>query len=131
MTGTLLDEVRAAFPKAEISNVYGTTEAGPVVFGPDPDGRPVPAGALGWPRPGVEVKLVNEAGAESDEGVLWQRTPACMNGYLNLPEKTREVLTEDGWYKSGDVFRRDTDGCYTSWAEPTTCSCAAARISTR
>jgi acyl-CoA synthetase (AMP-forming)/AMP-acid ligase II len=112
VTGTLLDEVRAAFPKAEISNVYGTTEAGPVVFGPHSDGRAVPVGALGWPRPGVEVKLVNESGDESDEGVLWQRTPARMNGYLNLPEKTREVLTEDGWYKSGDVFRRDSDGCY-------------------
>jgi long-chain acyl-CoA synthetase len=35
-----------------------------------------------------------------------------MRGYLNLPEKTREVLTPDGWYISGDVFRRDADGLY-------------------
>ncbi len=78
VTGTLLDEVRAAFPKAEISNVYGTTEAGPVVFGPDPDGRPVPAGALGWPRPRLKNAKARETGGEeSDEGVLlWQRPPA-------------------------------------------------------
>jgi acyl-CoA synthetase (AMP-forming)/AMP-acid ligase II len=36
-----------------------------------------------------------------------------MRGYLNLPEKTQQVLTSDGWYKSGDVFRRDEAGAYT------------------
>src|SRR5690606_20387589 len=46
------------------------------------------------------------------EGELWMRTPANMLGYLNLPEKTAQVLTPDGWYKSGDVFRRDATGCY-------------------
>ena len=35
-----------------------------------------------------------------------------MKGYLNLPEKTRELLTPDGWYISGDVFRRDAAGAY-------------------
>ena len=40
------------------------------------------------------------------------RTPATMRGYLNLPAKTREVLTPDGWYISGDVVRRDADGIH-------------------
>ena len=52
-------------------------------------------------------------GDEATEGELWMRTPANMRGYLNLPAKTREVLTGDGWYKSGDVFRRDEAGAYT------------------
>ena len=56
--------------------------------------------------------LVDAQGREADEGVLWQRTPANMRGYLNMPEKTRDVLTADGWYISGDVFRRDKDGAY-------------------
>jgi acyl-CoA synthetase (AMP-forming)/AMP-acid ligase II len=97
-------QIRAAFPNAKVVNVYGTTEAGPIVFGPDPNGRAKPEAALGWPQPGVELKLV--------EGELWQRTPAVMLGYLNDPERTARVLTADGWYKSGDVFRRDENGCY-------------------
>jgi acyl-CoA synthetase (AMP-forming)/AMP-acid ligase II len=97
-------QIGDVFPNARVLNVYGTTEAGPVVFGPDPGGRPKPDAALGWPQPGVELKLV--------EGELWQRTPAVMLGYLNDPERTAAVLTPEGWYKSGDVFRRDEDGCY-------------------
>lgn len=108
----LIEDIRRWFPKAVVSNAYGTTEAGPVVFGPHPDGRPKDDLALGWPLPRVDVKLVGADGRESDVGVLWQRTPANMKGYLNLPEKTREVLTADGWYISGDVFRKDASGAY-------------------
>jgi acyl-CoA synthetase (AMP-forming)/AMP-acid ligase II len=109
----LIEDIRGFFPHAVVSNAYGTTEAGPVVFGPHSDGRAKDDLALGWPLPGVDVKLVGPDGREADEGVLWQRTPANMKGYLNLPEKTREVLTPDGWYISGDVFRRDAGGAYT------------------
>ena len=108
----LMAQIRAAFPNARVVNVYGTTEAGPIVFGPDPRGRPKPDAALGWPQEGVELKLVDAQGREADEGDLWQRTPAVMLGYLNDPERTARVLTPEGWYKSGDVFRRDADGCY-------------------
>ena len=108
----LIDDIRSHFPNAVVSNAYGTTEAGPVVFGPAP-GKSKPDMALGWPLPGVDVRLVDKDGKDTDEGVLWQRTPATMKGYLNLPEKTREVLTPDGWYISGDVFRRDASGAYT------------------
>jgi long-chain acyl-CoA synthetase len=103
----LLAQIRASFPKAKVVNVYGTTEAGPIVFGPDPAGKPKPDAALGWPQPGVELKLVPDG-----EGELWQRTPAVMLGYLNDLARTASVLTPDGWYKSGDVFRRDENGCY-------------------
>ena len=51
-------------------------------------------------------------GGEAEEGVRWQRRPANMRGYLNRPEKTLGVLTADGWYITGDVFRRDADGAY-------------------
>ena len=92
-------------------NGYGTTEAGPVVFGPKPGQLPPPL-SVGWPSPGVDLKLIDADGNEAAQGDLWHRTPAVMPGYLNLPEKTAEVLTDDGWYKSGDVFRYDTDGAY-------------------
>lgn len=111
-TQKLIDDLRQLFPNATVMNAYGTTEAGPVVFGPHPDGRPRPDMALGWPLPGVQVRLIDAEGRDTDEGVLVQRTPATMTGYLNLPEKSREALTPDGWYVSGDVFRRDADGAY-------------------
>lgn len=111
-TQQLIDQVKRAFPGAAVSYIYGTTEAGPVMFGPHPDGRPQADLALGWPRPQVEVRIVGADGKDADEGMLWIRTPATMTGYLNLPEKTTEVLTSDGWYISGDILRRDTDGAY-------------------
>ncbi len=104
-------QVEAKFEGASILNGYGTTEAGPIVFGPRPR-QPAPPMSVGWPAAEVDVKLVDDDGGEADQGVLWHRTPATMAGYLNLPEKTAEVLTKDGWYISGDVFRRDTDGAY-------------------
>ncbi len=112
VTQKLIDDIRAAFPRATVNIAYGTTEAGPAMFGPSPDGRKKPDLALGWPLPGVEVRIADARGRDTDQGVLWIRTPANMKGYLNLPEKTREVLTADGWYISGDVFRRDAQGAY-------------------
>jgi acyl-CoA synthetase (AMP-forming)/AMP-acid ligase II len=112
ITQSLIDEVRQVFPRADLAIGYGTTEAGPVMFGARP-GVTKPDLALGWPLPGVEVRLVGPDGQNATEGELWIRTPANMAGYLNLPAKTQEVLTSDGWYKSGDVLRRDEAGAYT------------------
>jgi long-chain acyl-CoA synthetase len=112
ITQTLVDGVRQAFPGATLSIGYGTTEAGPVMFGPRP-GLGKADLALGWPRPGVEVRLIGPDGEATTQGELWIRTPANMAGYLNLPDKTRQVLTADGWYKSGDIFRRDETGAFT------------------
>jgi acyl-CoA synthetase (AMP-forming)/AMP-acid ligase II len=112
VTGGLLDDLARVFPGAWVVNAYGTTEAGPVMFGQRPDRRPESPLALGWPLPDVEVRLVDGDGADADEGVLWTRTPATMKGYLNLPGKSREVLTPEGWYVTGDVFRRHRDGAY-------------------
>jgi acyl-CoA synthetase (AMP-forming)/AMP-acid ligase II len=112
ITQKLIDDVRRVFPRATVLNAYGTTEAGPVMFGPHPDGRSKPDLALGWPMPGVEVRLIDARGLDADEGVLWIRTPANMAGYLNQPAKSKEALTPEGWYISGDVFRRDAAGAY-------------------
>ena len=107
ITMGLLDRIKAAFPKATVTLGYGTTEAGPAVFGPHPDGLPTPPLALGYPLPGGEVRLVDGPGA--DEGVLMMRNPALMFGYHQLPQQSTKALRE-GWYYSGDVMRRDADG---------------------
>jgi long-chain acyl-CoA synthetase len=109
----LIEAVRRTFPTATVGNAYGTTEAGPVVFSPHPDGRPTPDLALGVPHPEIELRLVAEAHPEPDEGVLEMRCPALMSGYHNLPEASARAITEDGFYNTGDVFRRDRDGFFT------------------
>ena len=98
LTQALVDRVKAAFPGAAVTNGWGTTESGPVAFGPHPRGVPRPDVALGYPVEGVEVRLVAGDDHEADEGVLQIRTPALMPGYLNLPHKTAEVMTADGYY---------------------------------
>jgi acyl-CoA synthetase (AMP-forming)/AMP-acid ligase II len=105
----LLSELRAHFPNAEPLVVYGVTEGGPVPLGPHPEGRPRPAGSLGTPYSGTEARLVG--GPTPDEGELVLRNPGILLGYHNLPGETAKRLRE-GWYYTGDVFRRDRDGFY-------------------
>jgi long-chain acyl-CoA synthetase len=108
----LMEAARRVFPQAEITNGYGTTEAGPIVFAADPDGRPTPDLSVGVAHPQVEMRLVAGDGGEASEGVLQMRCPALMTGYHNLPEATAKALTPDGFYITGDVFHRDRDGFY-------------------
>jgi len=108
----LLQAARQTFPQATISNVYGTTEAGPIVFAPHPDGGETPDLSLGVSHPLVKLRLVDGNDRNAEDGVLQMRCPALMKGYHNLPEVTRAALTEDGYYITGDVFRRDGDGFY-------------------
>jgi len=99
--------VSKIFPNAATSNWWGTTESGPVAFGPHPQGIQRPTLALGYPMPGTEYKFVD--GPDADEGVLWVRCPAVSPGYLNLPAVNAKRFVE-GWYDTGDVMRRDADG---------------------
>jgi long-chain acyl-CoA synthetase len=110
---TLLAATRRAFPRAAITNGYGTTEAGPVVFAPHPGGLPTPELGLGVAHPRVQIRLVAGDDHDAADGVLEMRCPALMNAYHNLPEATGRAITADGFYRTGDVFRRDADGFYT------------------
>lgn len=112
ITQSLIDQVRAVFPKAAISNGYGTTEAGPVVFGPHPDGIPQPELSTGYPHPEVQLRLVRDGREVQDEGVLEMKCGALMTHYHKLPEVTAKAMTPDGYYRTGDVFRRDDNGFF-------------------
>ncbi|MGA7488660.1 MAG: class I adenylate-forming enzyme family protein [Xanthobacteraceae bacterium] len=105
----LMEAIREALPRASVTNAYGTTEAGPVVFGPHPRGLPQPEMSVGVPHPQVALRLVGDTGRDAVEGVLEMKCPALMNGYHNRPEMT-PPFTADGFYVTGDVFRRDADG---------------------
>jgi long-chain acyl-CoA synthetase len=106
---SLMEALDRALPAAKVTNAYGTTEAGPVVFGPHPRGLPQPETSVGYPHPKVEVRLVDDAGRIADQGMLEMKSPAVMLGYHNRPELPSPI-TADGFYRTGDVFRRDGDG---------------------
>ncbi len=112
ITQSLIDQVRKVFPTAQISNGYGTTEAGPVVFGPHPDGIPQPELSTGYPHPTVQLRLVRDGKEVDDEGVLEMKCGALMTHYHKLPEVTAKAMTPDGYYRTGDVFRRDENGFF-------------------
>ena len=112
LTQALVDRVREVFPRAALTNGYGTTETGPIAFGPHPRGVPRPDLSLGYPVDGVALRLVNGDDQNADEGVLELRTLALMPGYHNLPSLTAKVMTDDGYYVTGDVMRRDAEGFY-------------------
>ncbi len=101
---------------------YGATELSPIVSlsVPDPDNtnediiqvgnKP---GKVGQPIPGVAAKVVDpetyELRSFDEEGLLLIKGPNVMKGYLNNPEKTKEVMKDD-WYITGDIATIDKDG---------------------
>jgi acyl-CoA synthetase (AMP-forming)/AMP-acid ligase II len=105
----LMAATHKAFPKAKVTNAYGTTEAGPVVFGPHPKGLPQPESSVGYPHPLVQLRLVDGDNRNADQGGLEMKSPAMMNGYHNRPD-VKPPFTDDGFYITKDVFRRDENG---------------------
>ncbi len=110
LTDALLAQVHQIFPNAQIENGYGTTEAGPAVFGPHPDGRPRPPLALGV-SPGRHRLQTRRWDLPRPRASSPCARQALMHGYLNLPQATASRM-RDGWYLTGDVMRRDADGFY-------------------
>lgn len=85
-----------------IQEVYGATElCGGVTFNKLKEIKP---GTVGKPLYGVDIEIDQE----TDEVLI--RTPWVMKGYYKAPEKTAEVLTSDGWYRTGDTGRLDESG---------------------
>jgi long-chain acyl-CoA synthetase len=105
----LMAALHEALPRAQITNAYGTTEAGPVVFGPHPKGLPQPTLSVGYPHPKVSLRLIDGGNRNAEQGVLEMKCPALMLGYHNRPD-VKPPITPDGFYITGDVFRRDADG---------------------
>ena len=106
---SLMEAIRQALPNVSVTNAYGTNEGGPVVFGAHPKGLPQPDMSVGYPHPQVELRLVDGDHRNALQGVLEIKCPALMNGYHNRPDVS-PPFTADGFYVTGDVFRRDGDG---------------------
>lgn len=105
--------IRESFPEAKIYNVYGLTEAGPrVSFLPYDMFDSIPQ-AVGYPLPGVEIKIVDKENRElscNELGDVWIKTPTIMLGYYKEERKTLSSF-HDRWFKTGDVGKFDENGC--------------------
>jgi long-chain acyl-CoA synthetase len=111
----LLERFHKACPNAYLLNGWGLTEsAAPNSFLPTgTNTKEVPN--TGKFMPGTEAKIVDTEGnslADGEQGELWMRGGAIMAGYYKEPSLTKEALTQDGWFKTGDVARRDNLGRY-------------------
>lgn len=93
---------------------YGMTEIGMAISNPLRGVRKV--GSVGLPLAGVQVRLVGEAGELIDlpeiAGEVQVRSKNIFKAYWGKPEATAESFTADGWFKTGDVARRDSEGYY-------------------
>jgi long-chain acyl-CoA synthetase len=95
-----------------LHNGYGLTEAAPTVSQTRLD-APRADTSVGQPIPGVEVRIVDEAGrdaAHGAAGALWVRGPNVMRGYYREPGLSAAALRPGGWLDTGDMARRDGDG---------------------
>ena len=108
-SGVLFERLGRLFPSAVISNGYGTTETGPAIFGVHPQGVVTPPGSVGYPMASVELRLAG--GSDPARGELELRSPMVSTGYLGRPDATAERF-RDGWYRTGDLMRRDAQGFY-------------------
>jgi long-chain acyl-CoA synthetase len=109
----LLREFQETF-HAGISEGYGLTEGGPVVF-ESPRFGPRKVGSAGLPLPGCEVRVVTAAGRAAgagEAGELWTRNPGLAGGYYKAPELTAQKFDAQGWLHTGDLVRYDEDGYY-------------------
>jgi long-chain acyl-CoA synthetase len=95
---------------------YGLTETAPVATTNAPE-KPKP-GTLGFPAVGVETRIdesmVNQEFEDADGtvGEIHLRGPNVTEGYWQMPEKTAEAFTDDGWFMTGDLVEKREDGYF-------------------
>jgi malonyl-CoA/methylmalonyl-CoA synthetase len=90
---------------------YGMTESGMITSNPL-DGARV-GGTVGKPLPGIDVRIIGDAGEPCVDGAIGAvqiRGPNVFAGYWRMPEKTSEEFTADGFFKTGDVGQWVTEG---------------------
>jgi fatty-acyl-CoA synthase len=107
-----LELLAETFPKVEIVNAFGQTEMSSntcFLKGADAIRK---MGSVGHPALGVEVRIIDEEGADVPQGEVGEivyRGPTVMQGYHGKPEATEEAFA-GGWFHSGDLVREDSDG---------------------
>lgn len=110
----LLEAIHQALPNTKVTNAFGTTEGGPVVFGAHPQELEQPTISVGYPHPEVSLRLVDENNLPANEGILQMKSPGVMLGYhqSSWRDPIPNPFSPDGFYSTGDIFRKDEKGFY-------------------
>lgn len=106
---------RFAAKGVRVCNGYGMTETGPTAFVASPEDALTKIGSVGKPQMLLDVRIVDAQGADvadGEVGEIWMRGAGLTPGYWRRPEENARVFSADRWLKSGDIGRRDADGCY-------------------
>jgi acyl-CoA synthetase (AMP-forming)/AMP-acid ligase II len=114
----LLRAALKAWPNTDFIQAYGLTELCGVISHLMPEdhrsGTEERMSSAGTLVPNAEVRVVDpdtlEDVPEGSQGELWFRSKQLMKGYHNRPEATAEAITEDGWFRTGDIGRVDEGG---------------------
>jgi len=96
--------IEAKFPYAI---GYGLTETAPLLAGANPQKSVFDS--TGPAIEGIELKI-NNPDSKTSEGEIWAKGPNVMKGYYKEPEMTAEVITPDGWFRTGDLGSLDSRG---------------------
>jgi len=96
---------------------FGMTEVGPNCFSLPEEDAIRKIGSIGTPNFYIDVELRDDDGAavpvnEPGEGELWMRGPVVTTGYWGNPSATARAVDAGGWFRTGDVLRRDDQGYY-------------------
>ncbi|MGH8527886.1 MAG: AMP-binding protein, partial [Gammaproteobacteria bacterium] len=108
-------EVAARWKKTTgctLTEAYGLTEASPAVC-INPLDLANHNGSIGLPIPSTECSIRDDEGRTLElgqTGELWVRGPQIMQGYWKRPEETAEILTPEGWLRTGDIATMDKQG---------------------
>ncbi|MCF7908342.1 MAG: AMP-binding protein [Candidatus Omnitrophica bacterium] len=109
----LLKRFHRAYPNAQLANGWGMTEtAAPNTISPPGDDK---IRSIGNFTSDLEVKIVDPEGKSlglDKKGELMVKGKAVTKGYFREPDLTKEALTEDGWFRTGDIASFDSQGLY-------------------
>lgn len=117
ITPEIVKRITEAFPACEIYYGWGQTESGlgtSIVLTKQmaEENHPL-MGSIGRAMPFLEMRIIDEEGNElppGEAGELAVKSPAIMAGYYGQPEASAQVLIKDGWLRTGDIMRIDSEG---------------------